>query len=167
MVVSPWVTLVARDVQRGTAAPETYHALQVADYVSVLAITTDGQVPLVRQFRPAVERITLELPGGLTEPDEDPAVTAARELHEECGMIAPAPLRLLGRMEADVGRLNNRIWGYFAAEVRPDAQAWTPEPGVEVLGWSLPELRAGIADGRFSHAPHVALVGLALLQGLI
>jgi ADP-ribose pyrophosphatase len=63
------VTLVAREVDFGGAAPEIYHGLEVADYVTVLAVTADGRVPLVRQFRPAVEKYTIELPGGLAELD--------------------------------------------------------------------------------------------------
>jgi ADP-ribose pyrophosphatase len=167
VVVSPWVTLVAREVAVGDAAAETYHALEVADYVSVLAITAEGRVPLVRQFRPALERMNIELPGGLAEPDEAPAVTAARELREEAGFVAPAPPRALGRLETDAGRLNNRMWGFFAAPVTRDGGGWRAEPGVEPLLWSVAELRGAVADGRFSHAPHVALIGLAVLQGLI
>jgi ADP-ribose pyrophosphatase len=165
--LSPWVTLVAREIDVLGAAPETYHGLEVADYVTVLAVTADGRVPLVRQFRPAVEKFTIELPGGLAEPNEPPEVTAARELYEEVGLAAPGGLRLMGRLETDAGRLNNTIWCYFARDVVGDHDGWTAEPGLEILYWTMQELKDAVRDGRFTHAPHVAPIGLAILQGLV
>ncbi len=53
--LSPYVTLVAREVQVAGRA-EIFHSLEQADYVTVLAITNDGRIPLVRQFRPALGR---------------------------------------------------------------------------------------------------------------
>ena len=165
--ISPWVTLVARDVDAGATVPETWHALEVADYVSVLAVTPDGHVPLVRQYRPAVERTCLELPGGLAEPPEPPLQTAARELREETGFVAPRSLIPIGRLATDHGRLNNWTWGFFARNAVFDGSSWTAEPGVDLVMWSIESLREAVRDGTFNHAPHVALIGLAALQGLI
>src|SRR5262245_56116600 len=51
----------------------------------VLALRDDGQVVLVREFRPGPEEVLLELPGGEVEPGEDPHEAARRELLEETG----------------------------------------------------------------------------------
>ncbi len=77
--VSPWVRLVEKTVEfaRG-AQPETYHCLAQADYVAILAQTPDGLIPIVRQYRPAVEAYTWELPAGLVDPGEDPTETCRR-----------------------------------------------------------------------------------------
>jgi ADP-ribose pyrophosphatase len=114
-----------------------------------------------------VEKYTIELPGGLAELDELPEVTATRELHEEAGLAAPGGLRLMGRLETDAGRLNNVTWCYFAADVTEDFAGWSPEPAVEILYWTVAELKDAVRDGRFTHAPHVAPICLALLQGLL
>ncbi len=53
--------------------------------VCILAITTDQQVVLARQFRPGPEQILLELPGGGIEPGETPQQAIMRELLEETG----------------------------------------------------------------------------------
>ena len=53
--------------------------------VAVLALTTDGQVLLVRQFRPGPGRILDEMPGGIVDDGEDVAAAALRELREETG----------------------------------------------------------------------------------
>src|SRR3954469_21250664 len=80
--ISPWLELIARDVVfSAESAPETYHSVRTPDYVVALAVTPDGRIPLVSQYRPALEAFTLELPAGLT----DPAATASRELLEETG----------------------------------------------------------------------------------
>jgi len=164
--ISPWVTLVNNHVRNAAGDVEVYSALRQADYVSVLAISADGRIPLVEQFRPAVGRLTLELPGGLVDPQEPPLAAARRELAEETGVQVPSEaICCLGELWPDTGRLQNRLWAYFAHPV--DApQCFVEEPGVMCRWLSLPELRAAIIDGRFNHALHVAIVGLAQIRGL-
>ncbi|MDO4538407.1 MAG: NUDIX hydrolase [Coriobacteriales bacterium] len=48
----------------------------------------DGKLCLVRQYRVALERMSLEIPAGKLDPGEDPAICAARELTEETGLTA-------------------------------------------------------------------------------
>lgn len=163
--LSPWFTVVEREVARGTTSVGTFHSVRQADYVSVLALTAAREVILVRQYRSAWEKETLELPGGLLEPGENPGVCAQRELAEEAGMQI-ANLQLLGSMMTDTGRLENRIWCYFASDVRP-LTSWTPEPNVSRHLIPLEEFISMVTDGSFDHALHVAIVGLARLKRLI
>src|SRR5437899_5247818 len=79
---TPWFQLVSKRVA-GEAAP--YYALAMADYVAIVAFTRRDELVLVRQFRPAIERHTLELPSGHVERNETPETAARRELLEECG----------------------------------------------------------------------------------
>ena len=50
--LSPWVSLVEVAVRRDGEPVETYHGLEVADYVVVCARSSSGLIPVVRQFRP-------------------------------------------------------------------------------------------------------------------
>jgi ADP-ribose pyrophosphatase len=114
-VVSEWVTLVESVVVASLDDPGAiYHSVATPDYVSILALALDGRIPLVRQFRPAIDRFTLEFPGGLRDGEEEPAACAVRELAEEVGLKA-ASAQPLVLFYPDSGRLGNRMWTFFAA----------------------------------------------------
>lgn len=163
-VLSPWVTLVTNSIDMNTGKLEDFHSLSQSDYVSVFAITPDGKIPLVRQFRPAVNMLTLELPGGLIDRAENPEIVAAKELFEETGYVPIEPPILLGTLLPDTGRLANKLWGFFM--IVESAKDWIPEPNLENILINKEQLKGAVYDGTFNHALHLALIGLAMTRGL-
>lgn len=162
--VSPWLSLVAREVQFAPSAPsEIYHAVAVSDYIHIIALTPDGRVPLVRQYRPAMERFTLEIPAGLRENDEQPEATAARELLEETGFPART-IHSLGAYTTDPGRLGNWTHSFF---VQADERLsdFSPEANVEVRLVTPRELFQLIRSGELCAQGHVGTVLQAVLHG--
>lgn len=157
---TPWFQLLAKTLKEGE---QPYYSLVPPDYVSLIALTPEERVLIVRQYRPAVERYTLELPSGLIDPGETPDQTARRELLEETGFEAPQ-VEVLGSMDADTGRLGNRSWVCFARDARR-LEGYLPENGIEVQEWSVEKLYRAIVEGRFSNALHIAVVSMAMLQG--
>ena len=155
-----WFAVVAR--QQSGADP--YYMLTLPDYVSVIALTAERDVLLVEQFRPVVERDTVELPSGHVDPGETPEQAARRELLEETGFVA-ARFDLLGTLVPDVGRLANRMWCYFAADARPGEMPHTPEPGVRMRRSPERVLLQQALDGRIDHALNLAALFLALASG--
>lgn len=155
-----WFDMLAKTMAEGD---EPYYSLRVPDYAAMVAFTADGSVLCVRQYRPAVERMTLELPSGLIDPGETPAEAARRELIEETGYEA-ADLEVLSPMLPDTGRLTNRIWACVATGLRR-VEGREPEEGIEVVTLTVPELLCATAEGRFDHALHVAVILLAQLRG--
>lgn len=166
-VLSPWVKVSAKRVGKGDdESSREYHSIVTDDYVNVLGVTASGNLPLVRQYRPAIEDYSLELPGGLAENGEDPATSAARELFEETGYQLTRELIPLGCLDPDSGRLENRVWSYFATDIRrASASAWSPESDIEVVMMDKTALRVAIDRGDFKHAMHIATIGLAIMRG--
>jgi 8-oxo-dGTP pyrophosphatase MutT (NUDIX family) len=111
---TPWFQILAKTMREGEPP---YYSLKLPDYTSIVALTDDQQILIVRQYRPAVERYTLELPSGLVDPGETPAQTAHRELLEETGYDA-ANVEDLGPSRPDTGRLGNRIFTCVATGLR-------------------------------------------------
>lgn len=156
---SPWCTLVSRP------APDDkpYYMLELADYVAVVALTAEREMVLVRQYRMVVGRDTFELPSGHVDAGETPETAARRELLEETGMAAER-LELLGVLVPDVGRLANRMWCYFAADVRRVAAPLETGEGITVVTVSEREAMAMAGDGRMDHALNLSALFLAVSQ---
>ena len=158
--LSDWVTLETISVARAdSSAVDVFHALGQADYVHVLPMTRAGSIVLVRQYRPVIERWTLELPGGLRDTGENAETTAARELREETGFAALEIVPLIA-CDADVGRLCNRFFGFFALAEPVSAG----EPGVDTFVLSGQELQTYAAGGRIASPGHIALLYLAAVH---
>jgi 8-oxo-dGTP pyrophosphatase MutT (NUDIX family) len=164
--ISPWVELVSKGVLwTPEAREEVYHCLALPDYVSVLATTRSGLIAVVRQYRPAVEAYTLELPAGLVERDEMPEAACRRELKEEAGLEIDA-LVPLGVFYPDTGRLTNRMHVFFARASDPDP-AFVPEARLAVEFMDMAGIRECVLDGRFQHQLHLGIFAVAAMRGLI
>jgi ADP-ribose pyrophosphatase len=166
IAVSPWVELIAREVEFSPDEPaQVYHAVNQLDYLAIVARTPDGRFPIVRQYRPALEAFTWELPAGLAERGEDPAEGCRRELLEETGYTTRA-IFALGTAAACTGRLSNRIHSFFP-EAGERVEAFTPEKGVEVRLVTSAELVGMITSGEFIQQLHLGTLLLAELRSFI
>jgi ADP-ribose pyrophosphatase len=164
--VSPWMEVITREVQFSEAGPaETYYAIAQPDYVVALAITPDSRILLVRQYRPAIERFSLELPAGLLDPNEDAAAAAARELLEETGYPTQT-IEMIGKGATCSSRISNTTHSFFirTGERKPD---FVEEPGASVHLVSLDELRALVLSGEFAEQTHLGALALAAAKGLM
>jgi ADP-ribose pyrophosphatase len=157
---TPWFEVVEKKLD-SEAFP--YYALRMQDYVTVVAITAEKDVVLVRQFRPAVERYTLELPSGHVELDEPPEQAARRELAEETGFRANR-LTFLGTLFTDTGRMENRLWCFLAPKVKAFPEGFRPEPSVERVLVPQSVLMNLIGNTEFNHALDLAVIMLAIAR---
>ena len=159
---TPWFDVISKTLSEGDPR-FPYYLLEMPDYVSVVALTEGQEVLLVRQYRPTVENHTLELPSGHVEEGESPAEAAQRELLEETGYEGD-DLELLGCLAPDTGRLGNRMWCYFASQVKLHSPTPPLEAGIELVVCSQRELMSYIAESKFNHALHLAAVFLATMR---
>jgi ADP-ribose pyrophosphatase len=164
--ISPWMKVIEREVVFAQgSAPELYYAIDQQDYIAIVAITPDGRIPIVRQYRPALECFTWELPAGLVDEGEDAAETCRRELLEETGYPARA-VHLLGSYAPCTARLSNRVHSFFV-ETGPRTAEQAPEAGIELKLVTLSELAGLILAGEFVLQLHIGAILLAGLRGHI
>ena len=132
--------------------------------VVLIPVTDDGQVVLVRQYRHAIGRSAWELPAGTLKPNEDPQKAAARECHEEIGLV-PARLDPLGAYFPTPGYCDEEMNFYKATGLRepgPDEKAEQDEDeDIEKRSFAQEEIRAMIRSGEIIDLKTVA--GFALL----
>src|SRR5664279_2908539 len=129
--IAPWMKIIEREVEFAEGTPsELYHAVGQSDYIAIVALTPDGCIPIVRQYRPALERFTWELPAGLVDQSEAPADTCKRELMEETGLPARA-VHALGAYAPCSGRLSNLVHSFFV-ETGARADGHATEAGIEL-----------------------------------
>jgi 8-oxo-dGTP pyrophosphatase MutT (NUDIX family) len=164
--VSPWMNIIEREVAfTEDGKTELYHAVGQQDYIAIVAMTPEGLIPVVRQYRPAVESLTWELPAGMTEPGEDPADTCRRELLEETALPARA-VRDLGTFAPCTARLSNRVHSFFV-ETGPRQTDRSGEAGIEMRLVSPAELADLIRAGTFTLQLHIGALMLAGMRGFL
>lgn len=126
-----------------------YSVLDRGEVVAVLAITPENEVLLVEQFRPAVDEITLDLPGGRVETwnKEDPASAALRELEEETGYCAKKIERMGSFFYPDSGRSDQKRHLFIATSLVKSSKKLDSEEIIEVHKVPLIDILKGIVLG--------------------
>jgi ADP-ribose diphosphatase len=139
-----------------TGKATRFSLIEATDWVNIVALTPDDRVVLIRQYRPGVDGVCLEIPGGMVDPGEKPLAAAARELVEETGYSAPV-WRLLGTVSPNPALFDNRLHSYLALDAVP-----TSAPrfdGNEVIALEtvpLSDVRTLLREGKIEHALVVA-----------
>lgn len=164
--VSPWLSIIERTVEfTPNGKVELYHAVDQQDYIAMVAMLPDGRMPIVRQYRPALESFTWELPAGLVDDDEEPLTSCRRELLEETGFAARA-VHPLGTYAPCTARLSNRMHSFYVETASaPEREAI--ETGLELMLVTPTQLARLIADGEFILQLHIGALLLAGMNGYL
>lgn len=153
----PWFT-VRKDAIRmdsGGVIPN-YFVFEYPDWVNVVAITTDGQLVLIRQYRHGLAKVHYELCAGVIDPDEDPLVAAQRELLEETGFGGGHWERLM-TLSANPGTHSNLTYAYLATGVSlKQAQQLEQTEEITVHLVSPKRAMAIISQGEMMQSLHLA-----------
>ena len=132
--------------------PRPFHRIRSVDWAQILPITADDEAVLVRQYRHGAQRLTLEMPGGLIDPGEDPATAALRECLEETGYRAEKALSL-GAVSPNPALFTNKLHCFYAPGAAAErAVQNTGTEVTEVVLVPVADLEQLLISGQIDHA---------------
>ncbi len=175
--IQPWITLASEDLltrrpwlrvsMEHVRLPNgyeiyDYYKIEMPEWAQVFALTEDGHVAMIEQYKHGPGLNSLELPAGYLDPGEAPETSARRELLEETGLEA-SDWRYLGRYFMDGNRGCGASHIFLAQNAK---QVHTPDlEDSEIIAQrrlTLDEVRAAWMGGRITNLSTIAAVGLAL-----
>lgn len=128
---------------------------------AAVALTDDGKVVMVRQYRYAPDRVVLEIPAGKIDPGEkDPEETMIRELKEETGYRA-SKVKLIGRINPSVGYSEELIYIYLMEGLEAGAQEPDEDEALEVVLIPFEEIYERAERGELEDAKTIAALFFA------
>lgn len=125
---------------------------------AILPVLPDGRLLLVRQYRNALERETIEIPAGCRDSlTEDTSVSAVRELEEETGYRSKKVSFLLS-LRTTVAFCDEFVDVYLAEELEPGEQHLDDGESIEAEAYTLEELCQMIYQGKIQDSKTVAAI---------
>lgn len=123
---------------------------------AVVAVNDEGKLMMVRQYRNALDRFTLELPAGkLDDPKEPTLECAKRELEEETGYKSD-DFEYLLTVNTTVAFCNEKIDLYLARNLKKTEQHLDPDEEINVELWDIEDLKQLIYEGKMTDGKTVA-----------
>jgi len=159
----PWLR-VRRDTCRlpDGGIVDDYYLWEGRNWVAVFALTADGKVLLVRQYRHGVGQFVWELPGGVVDEGEEFVDAGRRELREETGYSAERG-ELIARMAMDPPKITFSNYLVLAHGCRPaGAQSLDRTEEIEICALSPTTLREWVRQGKIWAQSSVACIYRAL-----
>ena len=164
--IRPWIRKASRKLvdcrvftvnESASISPRTgnehnFFFIDSADWVNIVPITVDDEVVFVRQFRHGSEAISLEIPGGMVDPGEDPQVAAVRECMEESGYQAGS-VESLGVLNPNPALFPNKLHTYVVRQCQAIGEiANTSTEHTEVKLVPMKDLPELLQSGAIDHA---------------
>jgi ADP-ribose pyrophosphatase len=129
-----------------------YFRILSRDWVQLIPLTRANEIVMVRQYRHGASEFVLEIPGGIVDAGEDPAVAAARECFEETGYRVDQ-VHSMGSLNPNPALHSHRLYAFFARDaVRAGQIQNTGTEQTEVELVPLDNLADLLRGGRIDHA---------------
>jgi ADP-ribose pyrophosphatase len=143
----------SHEVKREGRAPRRLHTFETPDWCNVIPITSNNELVMIRLQRFGIDAQSLEIPGGLIDPGEEPIVAAGRELLEETGYESD-DIKALGVVHANPALQPTKLHMFVARNCRPskEGQSLDELEDCEVVLVPMNEVDALFRDGKITHA---------------
>ncbi|NLY85905.1 MAG: NUDIX hydrolase [Tissierellia bacterium] len=129
--------------------------------VAVIPIADDGSIILVKQYRKAVEKFLLEIPAGKLEINEEPRVTAIRELKEETG-YSTEKMEYLMEFYTSPGFTNEKIYLFLATDLVKGEATQDTDEYIKVEKYNIDLLIKMIERGEITDSK--TIIGIILAK---
>jgi len=133
--------------------------------VVICGVTADGKIPMIRQYRKAVEDTVLELPAGKLEGKEDPAEAAKREFREETGYTAERWEHICSFFPT-VGYSEEILHIYFAQDLTPGETEFDEHEAIDIYEYEPEELMKMLYAGEIIDGKTIAALLLVIPRAL-
>ena len=136
-----------------------FYVIDAPDWVNVIAVTTVGEIVLIRQFRHGTGEVALEIPGGMVEPGESPVECARRELLEETG-FASSRWEQIGCVRPNPAFMSNSCYTFVASGCEFSSEpSFDTTEDIETLLVAPREVKRYIREGTIDHCIVIAAFG--------
>ena len=134
-----------------TGREARFYRFSFNDWVNIIALTTDLQLIMIRQFRFGSGQVELEIPGGAIEKGELPLSAGLRELLEETG-YAGKNARIIGKVSPNPALQDNWCYTVLVEDVEQVAgQQMDEMEDIEVVTVPFAEIDTLMAEGQITH----------------
>lgn len=121
------------------------------------AITGEGKMVMVRQYRKPAGRVMLEVPAGKIDPGEKPEDTAVRELKEETGYSA-SHVRYMTYFYPSVGYSEEKLYLYLCTGLKPGETSFDENEAIDIEEMEIDELCQMVMRGEINDAKTVIAI---------
>ncbi|WP_443937870.1 NUDIX hydrolase [Pedobacter sp. MW01-1-1] len=165
LVRAQWATLRVDTCQLQTGViKDDYYVLEYPNWVNAIALTEEGKVILVRQYRHAADIISLEVPGGVIDGDEAPEAAVKRELLEETGYSFKT-CKFITELYPNPATSNNKTFTYLlTGGVKTHEQHLDEHEILIVEEYTVDEVKQLLKDNKIAQALHVAALHYGLSE---